>query len=664
MDKKNPSRQRLALGASCAMLAACSSALSKPPPAEQIPLGHRTVPLVETGGLRFKDLNRNGALDAYEDWRLPAAQRARDLVNRMTLEEKAGTMMHGTLVTATGGTGSERVDLAAMTPLIADSKVTAYISRLQGGAGQLADEANRLQEIAESTRLGVPVTISSDPRHHFQYTLGASVAPGAFSQWPDPLGLAAIGDAAVVRRFGDIARQEYLAVGITQALSPQADLATEPRWPRVNGTFGEDAELARRLVQAQVEGLQDGAAGLGPRSVAAVVKHWSGYGAAKDGWDGHNPYGKFSSFAGGRFAYHLRPFDGAFAAGVASVMPSYSLPDTPQHVDGIAIEPVGAAYSRGMITGLLRGRMGFQGVTLADWGVTRDCVDECLRGAPAEMPPFAFWHKFGTPWGVEDLSPLDRYVRAVDAGIDQFGGVTEPRYLVQAVQAGRLPAARLDESVYRIVLQRFRQGLFENPYVDPRAAVDVVGQQAFRQAALDAQRRSLVLLQNRNAVLPLSASVKKVYLYGIDPAVAASYGLTVVDRPEAADVALLRVSAPFERLHPDYIFGSMQHEGSLAYADGHPDYEAIKTASAKVPSIVTVYLDRPAILTNVVDKAAAVLGNFGVGDVALFDVLTGRARPQGKLPLELPSSMDEVRQQQSDVPHDTAKPLFPFGFGL
>ena len=229
-------------------------------------LGGRAAPIIQRDGLRFKDLNRSGDVEPYEDWRLTPDQRVRDLVGRMTLEEKAGTMMHGTARSAgpmgVAGVGTG-YDTAANRRAIDEAKVTSMITRLGGEPASLAAQNNLLQEIAERTRLGIPITISTDPRHHFQYVIGASVTSGQFSQWPEPLGFAALGDSALVRRFGDVARHEYRAVGIYMALSPQADLATEPRWSRINGTFGEDADLAGRLTRAYVEGFQHGAAGAG-----------------------------------------------------------------------------------------------------------------------------------------------------------------------------------------------------------------------------------------------------------------------------------------------------------------------------------------------------------------------------------------------------------------
>jgi beta-glucosidase len=621
------------------------------------------APVLQLDGQRFKDLNRNGTLDRYEDWRLTPEQRARDLVARMTLEEKAGVMMHGTARTTgpTGGVGfGGQYDTAANRALIDSVKVNSMITRLAGDPAMLAAQNNALQRIAESTRLGIPLTISTDPRHHFQFVVGATTQANRFSQWPEALGFAAIGDAALVQRFGDIARQEYRAVGIYMALSPQADLATEPRWGRIQGTFGEDADLAGRMVKAYVTGFQHGTAGLDTGSVITVVKHWVGYGAARDGFDSHSYYGRFAAFSGNNLDYHVRPFLGAFAANAAGVMPTYSILEGARW-NGQPIEPVAAGYNRQLLTDLLRTRYGFRGIVVTDWSVTRDCNERCVSGAPAgERPSFA---DLGMPWGVESLSMRARFVKAVLAGVDQFGGTERADMLVDAVRAGELSEAKLDTSVARVLTQKFALGLFENPFVSAETATRVVGNAEFQAAGLDAQRRALVLLENKGKLLPLRGA-KRVYLHGIAADAATRAGLTVVTDPAQAEVAIVRLSAPFERLHPQYVFGQFLHEGSLAFKDGDPDYEAFKRVSAVVPTIATVFLDRPAILTPIKNGARAVLANFGVSDAALLDVLTGKANPQGKLPFELPSSMEAVAAQQPDVPHDSRAPLYRFGFGL
>jgi beta-glucosidase len=626
-------------------------------------LGARSVPVLVIDGQRFKDLNRSGSLDPYEDWRRSAEERARDLVGRMRLEEKAGAMMHGTARSvgpmAGAGVGTQ-YDVERNRALIGGAGVNSLITRLGGEPRSLAEESNRLQEIGEGTRLGVPITISTDPRHHFQFVLGASVQSGKFSQWPETLGFAALRDASLVRRFADVARQEYRAVGFHETLSPQADLATEPRWSRINGTFGEDAELSGRLVRAYVEGFQRGGRGIDTGSVLAVVKHWVGYGAAKLGYDSHSFYGRYATFPGRNLEYHVKPFLGAFAANVAGVMPTYSILEGAT-LDGLPIEQVGAGFNRQLLTDLLRTKHGYQGVILTDWAITNDCTERCRDGVAAgERPSF---DAVAMPWGVEQLPKQERFVKAVKAGVDQFGGTEESQMLVQAVRAGSLPESRLDESVFRIMRQKLQLGLFENPYVDAAKAAGSVGTEAFRAEAMRAQQRSLVLLENRNGILPLGPKVKRVYLHRVDPKIAAQYGWTVVTEPTQADVAIVRADAPFETLHPGYMFGSMQHEGELGFRDGDAEYEAIKRITDAVPTIVTVYLDRPAILTRLKDRVSALLGNFGVSDEALLDVLTGRAKPEGKLPFELPSSMAEVAAQRSDVAHDTKRPLYVFGFG-
>ena len=624
----------------------------------------RSAKIIQQRGLRFRDLNKNGVLDPYEDWRLPAAARARDLIARMTLEEKAGMMMHGTARSA-GPAGMAGVgtgyDTAATGRLIRSVGVSSFITRLGGDPSSLAAQNNALQEIAEGTRLGIPLTISTDPRNHFQYTLGASVQSGRFSQWPETLGFAAIGDASLVRRFADIARQEYRAAGIDETLSPQADLATEPRWPRISGTFGEDADLARKLVGAYVEGFQHGRKGVDSAGVVTVVKHWVGYGAQKDGLDSHSSYGRFADFTAGDLDYHIRPFLGAFAAGVAGVMPTYSILQGAT-VDGRALEQVGAGYNRQLLTDLLRKRYGFKGVVLTDWGITNDCSEICRNGSPpGERPTFA---SVAMPWGVENLSKADRFAKAVNAGVDQFGGTEEAQFLVEAVRAGKIPESRINESAQRIAVQKFTQGLFENPYVDAAKAASVVGNARFQAEGTSAQRRSLVLLENKKGILPLAPRGKRVFLHGIDSATAVRYGFNVVSDLGAAEIAIVRTTSPFQTLHPNYVFGAMFHEGDLGFRNGDREFEEIKRITAAVPTIITVYLDRPAVLTELKDRAAALVGNFGVSDAALLDVLTGTAQPEGRLPFELPSSMAEVEVQRSALPHDTKHPLYRIGYGL
>lgn len=620
------------------------------------------VKMLTQGDLSFRDLNKNGRLDAYEDPRLSPEARADALLPYMTLDEKAGLMMHGTAPTTAGGIGQgSTYDLPSATKMIRDEHVNTFITRLDGDPINLATQNNRLQDIAAATRLGIPATISTDPRNSFQFVAGATNEAGKFSKWPETLGLAAIGDPNLTRRMADIARQEYRAVGIHMALSPQADLATEPRWSRINGTFGENSAAVSAQVAAYVEGFQHGTSGIGKDSVVAIVKHWGGYGATPNGYDGHNSYGKYADFTSqASYDNHLQAFKGAFAAGVAGVMPTYSILRGVS-VNGQPLEQVGAGFNRQLLQDELRGRFGFGGVIVSDWAIMNDCNAVCVNGTPNGAPEI--YSGIAMPWGVETLSREDRYAKGVNAGLDQLGGTTDSATLIAAVKDGKVTRARINASARRILIQKFQQGLFDNPYVDARKAGEVVGNPQFAREASDAQVRSLVLLQNKNNVLPLGAG-KKVYLYGIAPAAARAVGFTVVATPQEADVAIIRASAPFQKLHPNYFFGGQQHEGDLDFKDGDPAYEAFKAASSRVPTIMTVYLDRPAVLTNVLARSSALIGNFGVSDAGLFRMLTGQARAEGRLPFELPSSMDAVRTQKPDLPGDSATPLFPYGFSL
>lgn len=640
----------LALGG----LAACS--------AEEGSVGTTPVAAATDAPAVTRDLNRNGKREPYEDSRLSPEARADDLVMRMTLEEKAGAMMHDTLpgLGAQVGGSTQGYDLPAAERTITTKFVNSFITRLQLPPAELAEQNNRIQAIAERTRLGIPVTISTDPRNHFQVVVGASNAGTGFTQWPETLGFGALGDASLVRRFANIARQEYRAVGIHMALSPQADLATEPRWPRVTGTFGSRPEVVSSLVGAYVEGFQNGKNGVAADGVATIVKHWVGYGAQLEGFDAHNYYGRFAKLSNESFAKHVAAFQGAFDAKVAGVMPAYPILEGVT-LNGQPLEPVAPGFSRQMLDDLLRKQHNFAGLVLSDWAITRDCPDSCTAPtAQNRQPPRAI----ATPWGVEKLSREDRFAKGANAGLDQFGGAGEAELLVSAVRKGLVPEERLDESVRRVMILKFRQGLFDNPYVDASKAASIVGAAEFRREAEGAQRRAQVILENRDNMLPLDPpAAGKVWLHGVSADAARALGFSVAETLSDASVAIVRVAAPFETLHPHHFFGAFQHEGRLDFRDGDPGYEAIKRASAAVPTIVAVDLDRPAILTNVRDKAKAVVALFGASDSALLDVIAGNAAAEGRLPFELPSSMKEVEAQDPALPDDTARPLYPVGAG-
>jgi beta-glucosidase len=610
-------------------------------------LGSRSTAVVTQNGYRFRDLDGSGDLTPYEDWRLSPAKRVEDLLGRMSLEDKAGLMVHSELPTANG-----TYNIAALTPLVQDKHIRAFITRLSAEPKIMAEQNNALQALAEQQPLGIPVSISSDPRNGFSVTAGQTVAGAGTTAFPDFIGMAATGSTHLTKQFGDITREEYRAVGIHTGLSPQADIATEPRWTRINGTFGSDSAQAKRLVQAMITGMQGSPSGLTRDGVAAVVKHWAGYGAQENGYDSHYYYGRYATFPGNNFKEHLVPYEGAFRANVAGVMPTYSILKDLVY-KGHPVEQVGAGFNEWLLQDLLRGTYGFDGVILSDWGITGDCPQACLDNRPPSF--FIGPWGVGMPWGVENLTVQQRYALTITAGVDQIGGADQPANIVTAVNNGGLTAKRIDEASRRILLEKFKMGLFENPYVDPQRAAAIVGNEKYQAVGDRAQAESLTLLTNNRNLLPVSdRRVKTVYLSGVSAEAATVRGLVVTTDPGAADLAVVRLSDP--RGGADLT--------DLNFTGSEADYTALQAAvNAGTPVVAVPKLDRPLVLTNVVDRATAVLANYGVSDEVLLETLFGERSPRGNLPFELPRSMDQVERQLEDVPDDIPNPLFPPGYG-
>ena len=566
-------------------------------------------------------------------------ERVDDLLARMTLEEKAGLMFHSMVMVSADGEFNPDVGAFGLASIreMTDKHMSHFNLVGTADAKSIAAWVNQLQKLAASKRLGIPVTLSSDPRHSFAENPDVHMATAAFSQWPESPGLAAIGDETLVQEFADIARQEYLAVGLRSALHPMADLATEPRWARVNGTFGEDNQLAAKLTAAYIRGFQGPQ--LGAESVACMTKHFPGGGPQLDGEDPHFAYGREQVYPGGHFDYHLLPFEAAFEAGSAMIMPYYGMPMGTEH------EEVGFAFNKGIITGMLREKYRFDGVVCTDWGPLTD----------AEVMGSIFPAR---AWGVEHLSVPERMMKAIDAGIDQFGGEACPEVLVELLRSGRVSEERIDCSVRRLLRDKFRLGLFENRTVDEAAAANIAGKPAFRAAGDLAQRKSIVLLKN-DGRLPLRGR-SKLYIENVKPEVAAQYG-EVVAEPSAADVAVLRLQTPFEPRN-DIFLESFFHAGDLDFKE--PEKSRILAITQQVPTIVDIYLDRAAIIPEITAACAGLVANFGASDAAVLDIIFGRFKPSATLPFELPSSMAAVRAQHPDAPHDSEDPLFPYGFGL
>ncbi|MWV29107.1 glycoside hydrolase family 3 protein [Erythrobacter sp. GH3-10] len=632
----------------------------QPVQSTQRDLGLRVKSAITVDGLQFRDADGDGQLAPYEDWRLSAEERATDLAARMMQAEKVGTLMHSTMPGLGGELGrAATYDLESLGALVGNKHVTSYITRLTLDPADLAEQNNLAQEVAAAGRLGIPLTISTDPRNHFSYVLGAAEAGSGTSQWPELLGFAALRDPQLVREFGEIARREYRALGIHMALSPQLDLLTEPRWPRGSGTFGSQAELSSELGGAYVESFQGSGDGLQADGVMTVVKHWVGYGAQPEGFEAHNYYGRFAD-PGDYFAQHIAAFNGALAAKSAGIMPAYPILRDAT-LDGEAIEAVSPGYSAQLLDGLLRQRLGYEGIILSDWGITRDCNERCLNPTD-EAPQRA--QDIATSWGVEDLTVQQRYVKGLQAGIDQFGGTDDVAPLLEALDAGELDEARVDQSVIRVMVPKFQLGLFDNPYVSPAAATAAIGGADDIAKADRLQREAQVLLRNEGSALPF-ASGAKVWLHGMSPEAAQAAGLQVVEEIADADFAIVRADTPSEMLHPNHFFGSRYKEGRLNFQPGDPAYEALAQASAAdVPTMLAIFLDRPAVLTQVLPLTDVILANFGASDAAVLDVALGRAKARGRLPFELPRSMEAVEAQDPAAPDDSTDPLYPFGAGL
>ncbi|KPI42028.1 putative beta-glucosidase C [Cyphellophora attinorum] len=558
------------------------------------------------------------ASKSYRDASLSVSERVEDLLAQMTVEEKAGQLFHSMLPQAPLNVTSETRNSTEF--MLKEQLLTHF--NLLGGISNPAETANfinSVQKVALSTRLGIPVTISTDPRHAFTENIGTGFAATSFSQWPESLGLAALRDASLVEKFADIARQEA-------------------RWSRIANTMGEDAALTSELVVAYLKGFHG--ENFGPDSVSTVTKHFPGAGPMENGEDSHFVYGKNQTYPGNNFDHHLIPFKAAIAAGARQMMPYYSRPI------GTKYEEVGFSFNKGIVTDLLQHELGFKGVVCSDWGLITD-----TEIAGQDMPARA--------WGVEYLSEKERALRILQSGVDQFGGETRPELIVDLVKDGAVSEERLDVSVRKLLREKFELGLFDSPFVDVTKANGTVGKPEFVQAGNDAQRRAYTLLTN--TILPLKVE-GKWYLEGINATYLESRGLTVVKTPEEAEFAILRLQTPYVPRPGG--FEKNYHTGTLEFSEEEKGRQA--KIYATVPTIVDIRLERPAAIPEIAEHAAALLANFGSGPEALLDVIfnVNGYGPEGKLPFDLPRSNAAVEASREDVPFDTKDPVFRFGHGL
>ena len=586
----------------------------------------------------FRDLNKNQQLDIYEDARVSIELRVNDVLSQMTIEEKVGLMFHPPF-TVNPGIGMRIYEILIRGNQFTEShiiKKNINHFNLYGNPDpvKLAKRINQLQNYAARSRLGIPLTISSDPIHEVERGGGiASFSVRGFSKWPSQLGLAATRDVELVKKFADIARQEYLAVGIRTALHPMADLATDPRWARNFGTFGSDSKLSTSLTLAYMDGFQG--ENINSQSVLTMVKHFPGGGPQENGLDAHLMSGENQVYPGKMFDYHLEPFIEAINNNLKVIMPYYGIA-VDQSNENIAI-----GFNRYLLNDLLREKLNYDGVICSDWGIIT-----------------------GRHWGVTNLTIPERYIKAINAGIDQFGGEMHPEIVVQLVKENKIDESRIDRSARRILKNKFELGLFDDPFVDIESVDKLINTQITQKLALDAQRKSVVMLKNSN-LLPLTEETK-IYVDGME---FKDSDINKVNTIEEADVILMYLHTVFngnQEPGTDRLFDRFL-SNLFPNTDLRFNNQVIKRASeySQVkPLILVVDLNRPAILSELNDLSDALIGTFGVHDEVIHEIINGKTNPSGKLPFELPSSMSEVEEQLEDVPDDTANPLYEYGYGL
>lgn len=652
----------------------------------------QTKPLLSVSGYSFKDSNNNGTLEPYEDWRLSSTERAEDLTSRMTLEEKSGMLLIDTLNADFGGDVSnlayQYIEKEKMTRFIFRNAIVdnpqpsdgngSPIAGAQITAREAAEFMNQVQQLAEETRLGIPLLFKSNARNHIDpdARAGINVSAGSFSSWPKEAGLAATGDMELIKEFAETMRSEWTAVGIRSMYGYMMDLATEPRWYRVHETFTEDADLASNILYFIVEGLQGER--LDKDSVALTIKHFPGGGPQEGGADPHYDFGKNQIYPAGMFDYHMKPFKAAIDAGATSIMPYYGIPVDQGY--GIQLEgedqprDVGMAFSKGIVSDLLRGELGFTGYVNSDTGIIGDRA-----------------------WGLEDLTVEEQIVLSIDAGTDVLSGFHENATIKGLVDKGLVAEERIDLSVKRLLKEQFELGLFENPYVDPNHAETLIASKELQKKADLAQRKSIVLLQNQNQTLPLPEPVATpitLYTMGMDAAVAGDpqWGFSVIDgsydaeqseqRPAAnsADYALIRVSVSNEGADPNLYFGGANPDelDYLAFSDmvskhswkispSLADIQVVMNEVGAENTILSIYFRYPFVLDDAsgMKNAGAILATYGVTDTAIMDVVSGQFNPQGKLPISLANNARAIVDQAPDAPgYAEEDTLFPFGHGL
>ncbi len=689
------------------------------------------IQIIKKNGLFFKDHDRSGDIEKFEDWRNTPKQRAEDLANRLSIEDIAGLMLFTShLAVPSIGERSQKYDGKSFEESgrepsdLSDLEKTFFlknrikhtlVTKVQSPK-VAAEWNNKVQELSEQMPWAIPIVNSSDPRHGYKSNAEFNEGSGgANSQWPESIGLSATFDTKLVEKFGRIASAEYRAMGLTMILGPQVDLATEPRWMRFEETFGESAKLSAKMAKAFVKGFQnpDGS-GWGKKSVSTMAKHWPGGGVIEGGRDAHFAYGKYGVYPKNNMNYQLKSFEAIINKNnidvqkTAGIMPYYSISYNFNSKDH---ENVGNAYSRYLITDLLRKKYGYDEVVCTDWCITADepmNVLDILSGDQC--------------WGVEDNYTVgERHLRLLMAGVDQFGGNKDPKPIIWAykqmskIMGKPWATRRFRISATRILKNIFQLGLFENPYVDPDEAKKIVGNEKFLLAGLQAQEKSVVMLKNKNHILPVTHKTKVFipkrkypqqigwYLnkipsyvdYPLNIKTASKY-IKFVSKAEEADVALVKIKSPerafvkYNGYDPElaksddngYLPISLQYRPYTAKlarkksiaGDKRPghvlnrtyvnktidtlnesDLELVlqtKKSMGNKPVIVSIDTSNPFVLSELEPHADAILLDFGIDDNVLFKLLTGEAEPSGLLPFQMPQNMETVETQSEDTAFD------------
>lgn len=628
---------------------------------------------ITVNGKVFKDLNANDKLDDYENWELPVAKRVSDLISRMTLEEKAGLMIIPEYRDIVGEKMKQPNNLIAQ-------HTRYYVYRHNPTADVIANTNNQLQEIAEGTRLGIPVVLISNPRNHFttiadlekmeessQYYIKTPEGPGHFSIWPNELGLAATQDIDLIKDYAQTVRKEWTSSGLRKMYGYSADVATDPLWARVLGTFGENPKLVSDINYALIKGFQGEK--LGRDSVSMTTKHFPGGGARYLGKDPHFEEGKFNLYPtkGSLVTYHIPPFKAAIEAGTTAIMPYYAYPSNNSADQGLPpfgvnqqFEEVGFTFNKAFITDLLRHKLGFKGYVNTDTSAVLDRA-----------------------WGVENLSLDQRFAKALDAGTNIFAGVNDPKPIINGVKQGLLSEKQINQSVTLLLTEIMQLGLFENPYVDPHHALGVVNDPKSQKKADLAHRKSVVLLRNDANLLPLDDSkIKHMKLYvevfpgGKDDIQTQDFinsiqkydpTITLTNCLEKATHAIVWVQ-PIQDLF------AKEPNITIGPETFIPNVDRIVKIQKTVPTITLIRFRSPWLIHEIEPNAEAVIGTFGVKTDAVLDVICGKFNPNGKLPFTIPASQEALENEKGDIPGFAESPSYVYqaksgdkygyGFGL